>query len=165
MLLRAWDKLRLPGAELVLVGPLGREGRRVLRGHAGRFIHHSRIANDALRSLLVRASVFVLPSVEDGCPQAPVEAMACGVPIIVTENVGTADIVTDGHDGFVVPAFDVDALAARLETLYRHHDRRLAMGEQAAATATRRGSWSDYAAEVVAVHRAMHRNPQHREAA
>ena len=155
LLLRAWGQLKLPHAELVLIGPPGRHAEAVLRGFEGRFTHHPRVPNAALRKLLVSASVFVLPSVEDGFAQAPLEAMACGVPVIVTRNVGMADLLTHGRDGFVVPAFDVDRLAERLETLYRDGALADAMGEEASATAGRSGSWHDYADRVIGQHRML----------
>lgn len=155
LLLQAWRRLALPGAELVLVGPPGRDAAAVTRGFEGSFTRVSRVPYAQLRALLVQASVFVLVSVEDGFAYAPLEAMACGVPVIVSSNVGMADCVTDGRDGFVVPAFDVDALAACLEQLYRDSDLADGMGEAAARTAHRCGSWSEYAGQVVALHRGM----------
>lgn len=165
ILLRAWALLKLPRAELVLVGPTGRDAHRVLRGFENSFTYLRRVPNAELPGLLARASAFVLPSVEDGCPQAPIEAMACGIPVIVTENVGTADILSDGVDGFVVPALDAEALAARLELLYRRRDLARTVGEAAAATATRHGSWSAYVAAVLDIHRALVGAPPRREAA
>lgn len=167
VLLRAWRLLRLPRAELVLVGPRGAGASAVTRGFEGSFTHLARVPNAALRALLVRASVFVLPSVEDGFAQAPVEAMSCGVPVIVTANNGTAEMVTDGHDGFVIPAFDAEALAARLEALYRQRDLARGMGEAAAVTAARQGSWETYVDRVLAVHRSVagRAGSSHREAA
>ena len=155
LLLRAWRRLKLPGAELVLIGPPGRHASAVLSGFAGSYAHHPRVPNAALRALLVSASVFVLPSVEDGFAQAPLEAMACGVPVIVTQNVGMADLLTDGYGGFVVPAFDVDRLAERLETLYRNSTLADAMGDDASAIARRSGTWTDYADCVLEQHRVL----------
>lgn len=159
ILLQAWRQLRLPRAELILVGPAGRDASAVARGHDGHFVHHRRIANAALRDLLVRASVFVLPSVEDGFGQAPVEAMACGVPVIVTRNVGMADLMTDGEEGFIVEPFDAEPIAARLESLYRNSKLAADMGVAAARTAHRVGSWKSYADRVVALHRALLAKP------
>lgn len=153
VLLRAWRTARLPDAELVLVGPPGRGAAAVVRGFAGTFRHLPRVDNACLRDLLVTASVFVLPSVEDGFAQAPFEAMACGVPVIVTSNSGVADLIEEGVNGFVVPPLDPEAIQIHLETLFRDPDRVVAMGRAALATTRRVGSWPDYVGRMLEQHR------------
>ena len=59
---------------------------------------------EELAALYNTASVFVLPSLQDGFGMVVYEAAACGLPVIVTENVGAA--IRDGQDGFVVPIRD-----------------------------------------------------------
>jgi len=61
------------------------------------------------------AHVFVHPSFEDGFGYAPMEAMAVGVPVIVTDQTGMAEYVDEGVNGSVVPAGDVEVLGARLQ--------------------------------------------------
>jgi glycosyltransferase involved in cell wall biosynthesis len=57
------------------------------------------------------ADVFVLTSVREGCPNALLEAMAAGLPVISARLPGSTDsVVTDGVDGRLVPPGDVDAL-------------------------------------------------------
>jgi glycosyltransferase involved in cell wall biosynthesis len=78
-----------------------------------------------------KTSVLVHPSLADGFSYAVVEAMACGVPVIVTDNTGAADLVEDGVNGYVVPTADARAIAERLEYLHRHPEVLPRMGEQA----------------------------------
>jgi len=61
------------------------------------------------------AHVFVHPSFEDGFGYAPMEALAVGVPVIVTDQTGMAEYVDEGVNGSVIPAGDVEVLANRLE--------------------------------------------------
>lgn len=89
------------------------------------------------------ADVFVLPSVEDGWGLVTNEAMNAGLPVVVTENCGSAEIVEHGVNGFVVPARDTDALAARLALLLSDADLRARMGAAARATAEGR-TWETY---------------------
>jgi UDP-glucose:(heptosyl)LPS alpha-1,3-glucosyltransferase len=63
------------------------------------------------------ADSFVLPSLYDPFPNAALEAMACGLPVIVTPQCGTAELIDDGANGFVVGALDTAALAERLARL------------------------------------------------
>ena len=60
------------------------------------------------------AHVFVHPSFEDGFGYAPMEALAVGVPVIVTDQTGMAEYDQEAINGSVVPAGDVEALAERL---------------------------------------------------
>jgi len=62
-------------------------------------------------------SVYVQPSATEGFGIEVLEAMAHGRPVIVSSGAGAADVVTDGVDGFVVPARDAGAIADRLKFL------------------------------------------------
>ena len=64
---------------------------------------------------LRRADVLAHASYSDGFGYAPMEALACGVPVIVTEDTGMKEHVEEGVNGYVVPTGDVDALVERLE--------------------------------------------------
>jgi glycosyltransferase involved in cell wall biosynthesis len=81
------------------------------------------------------ADVFLFPSLVDGFGLVVPQAMACGLPVICTENTGAKDIVTAGHDGWVVNTRDVDAMVAHLETLDRDRDLLEQMSTNARATA------------------------------
>jgi len=119
LLLEAFASLPDP-AELTIVG--GWPTRRMRRFLQPRLAEDARIRmapGDPL-PVLQRADVFVHPAYEDGFGYAPMEAMACGVPVIVTEDTGMKEYVTEGVDGYVVPTGDPAALRARLHHLYRH---------------------------------------------
>jgi glycosyltransferase involved in cell wall biosynthesis len=92
------------------------------------------------------ADIFVLASVEDGSALATILAMAAGLPVIVSDQAG-ADLVSDGENGFVVPARDVEALAGRMEQLIADPELRERMGAAAAASAVTR-TWETYGEEL-----------------
>lgn len=65
----------------------------------------------ALAGLLRSADVFVLPSLEEGLARAALEAMACGLQVVLTPNTGANDFVQPGVSGEVVPIRDSAAIA------------------------------------------------------
>jgi UDP-glucose:(heptosyl)LPS alpha-1,3-glucosyltransferase len=82
------------------------------------------------------ADVYAGPSLEDTFAQPPAEAMACALPVITTATNGTAEIMTDGVDGLILPdPNDVTGLAERIRWLYKHPEQRERIAAQAAVTA------------------------------
>lgn len=67
--------------------------------------------------VLQQADVFVHPTYEDGFGYAPMEALACGVPVIVTKDTGMKEYVQNGVNGYVVPTGNQDAILERLTDL------------------------------------------------
>ncbi|HWQ28386.1 MAG TPA: glycosyltransferase family 4 protein, partial [Dehalococcoidia bacterium] len=100
------------------------------------------------------ADVFVLPSVEDGFGLAAVEAMAAGLPAVVSSHAGCADLIDDGRNGFVVAARDARALADRLDVLVRDARLRARMGEEARRTASAR-TWEVYGSEMARAYQGL----------
>ncbi len=87
---------------------------------------------------LKRAGLFVLSSRSEGFGNVLVEAMACALPVIATECWSRAPgIVSHGVDGILVPAENVDALAAAMRELMGDGARRRQLASQAAESAKR----------------------------
>lgn len=134
-LLEAWRRLRLPNAELLLVGGLAREAPAILAPYEGLFRHIPHIPNHQLRDRLARASLFVLPTIEDGFAQVVAEAQACGLPVITTHNAGAADLIESGVTGYVLSPRDINDLADHIRLLYEGADQRRRMAAAAAHSA------------------------------
>lgn len=119
---------------LVLLGESGGDGdlenyRTQSRDMGLRNVSFSgEVSSEIVAGTLSDAAVFVLPSHEEGLPIAMLEAMAAGLPVVVTPVGGVPDAVQDGVNGFLVPAGDCRALAGRLELLLRDPDLRQKMG-------------------------------------
>jgi glycosyltransferase involved in cell wall biosynthesis len=124
VLLEAFARLSTPDAALTLVGgSTTRRMRRYLEGWRQRD-PRIRIAPGDPLPHLQRADVCVHPSFEDGFGYAPMEALACGVPVIVTEDTGMKEHVREGVNGYVVPTGSWEAILERLETLRAESGRR-----------------------------------------
>jgi UDP-glucose:(heptosyl)LPS alpha-1,3-glucosyltransferase len=82
-------------------------------------------AQDDPRPFYGAADAFVLPTLYDPCPNAALEAMACGLPVVTSSKCGVAELVTENDAGLVCAARDVDALARHMITLTDAEARRL----------------------------------------
>jgi UDP-glucose:(heptosyl)LPS alpha-1,3-glucosyltransferase len=87
-------------------------------------------AQDDPKPFFGAADVFVLPSLYDPCPNAALEAMACGLPVVTSTKSGAAELVTEFDAGFVCASHDVDALAGHMQALL-DPPTRAAMGARA----------------------------------
>lgn len=83
-----------------------------------------------VRPILRQCSVFVLPSYREGTPKAILEAMACGRAVITTDVPGCRETVSDGENGFLVPAHDSKVLYKKMLFLYEHPQIAKEMGKK-----------------------------------
>jgi len=88
-----------------------------------------------VRPYLQASSAFVLTSHREGLPFSILEAMACGLPCIVTDVGGNAEAITHQVHGLVVPPGSVDAVAGAISYLATHPHERAQMSRMARATA------------------------------
>ncbi|MBI2315552.1 MAG: glycosyltransferase family 4 protein, partial [Betaproteobacteria bacterium] len=65
----------------------------------------------------VLADCLVLPTLYDPFPNAALEAMACGLPLITSTSCGAAELVREGENGYVCDALDSAALADRMRII------------------------------------------------
>ncbi len=112
---------KLPDADigLRLVGGWATRGMR-------RFIEAARAADGRITvspgdplPYLRGANLCVHPAYEDGFGYAPAEALACGVPLIVSEDTGMKDLIDSPSAGLVLPTGDLEALTDAIEAAYR----------------------------------------------
>jgi len=143
-LLRAMSELRLRNSELLLVGTADPLFAPVLARFEGTFRHVGDVPKIELIQYYNRSSVLVLPSIADAYALVVLEALACGLPVIVSTNTGAKEMVRDGEDGFVIPIRDVDALKQKLLLLYEDPDAQHKMAEAAAQRASQL-TWEGYA--------------------
>lgn len=134
--------------DLTLVGSMPAD-RAPFRPYEKLFRFVPSLPRERLAELFRQHDVLVLPSLLEGLGMVVIEAMACGLPVIVTPT-GPDQVVDDGCEGFVVPVRDPDALCDRLARLHDDADLRRRMGERALARARGLG-WAQYRKAASAV--------------
>jgi glycosyltransferase involved in cell wall biosynthesis len=140
--------LRRSDIELVVLGsPVADAGfyRRV----GGSFTYEPPRPHAGMLAFMRTCDVLCLPSIVEGRALVVQEAMSQGLPVVVTEGTGAADLVTDGGSGFIVPMRNPDALAEKLAWCADHRAALPGMGLGAQAAAAR-WTWASYGAKVLA---------------
>jgi glycosyltransferase involved in cell wall biosynthesis len=129
-LLRAWRTLRYPDSRLLLAGRGTEDLAPLVRSDGGGNVQLFGFVKD-VSEIYDACSVYCQPSVTEGFGIEVLEAMAHGRPVVVSEGAGAADAVDDGHDGFVVPMRDPEAVAEKIAWLRDHPHERAEMGLRA----------------------------------
>jgi glycosyltransferase involved in cell wall biosynthesis len=88
--------------ELTLVGSFDRQYMDQLKKLSVDFHHIPHIHNNDMQKFMAGFDIFVIPSLEDGFGVVVSEALAAGLPVVATTNVGAADIIKDGVNGVIV---------------------------------------------------------------
>jgi glycosyltransferase involved in cell wall biosynthesis len=117
-LLDAFSQIDGP-AELTLVGGWSTRPMRKYLLNRSNADPRIRIAPGDPLPHLHKADVCVHPSFEDGWAYAPAEALACGLPVIVSDQTGMKELIGSENHGYVFPAGDENALYERLQTFKR----------------------------------------------
>lgn len=104
-----------------------------------------------LRAEYARANLFLFPSRDEGMPNAVLEAMACGLPVVATRIAGNQELVVDGGTGILVPVADVDALRGALRTLLCDDSLCQRMGQAGRARAEAQYSWGSAARKYLSI--------------
>lgn len=173
VLLDAWERVheRLPDSELYLVGPLsskpepdGRPFSEVMRQYLATRAWSTRVHLVGRRPDVHRwcqaADVFVLPSRVEGLPNALLEAMACGLPVVTTDIGGLLEVVRDKENGLIVSADNARALAGALICLLKDRQRARSYGHAAWQTIRERFSISAVVGRYVDLYESLLLRPR-----
>jgi glycosyltransferase involved in cell wall biosynthesis len=119
LLIDAFRRLKHANMRLVLVGGWRSRGMR-------RFVERARAADSRIEvrpgdplAHLRTARLCVHPAYEDGFAYAPAEALACGVPVIVSEDTGMKELIDPGRTGLIVPTGNLGTLTDAMDAAYR----------------------------------------------
>lgn len=128
-LLKAWSELNLKDAQLYVVGAISPDVKMIIAKYSKlkSIIFTGRVKD--IVPILRESDVFVFPSIEEGSALVTYEAMASGLPSVVTYNSGS--IVRDEKDGFVIPIRDIKSLKDGIQYFYENPSEVKRMGKNA----------------------------------
>ena len=132
-MLEAVKRAADPRIELLCAGTAAPDIESLLPRYAKHFTRLGTLSHARLAELYREVDAFVLTSFVEGSALVTYEAMASGLPCVVTRSVGS--LVEDGETGVLVPPGDPDALAAALISLADEPERGRALGRAARAVA------------------------------
>jgi glycosyltransferase involved in cell wall biosynthesis len=154
-LLEAFKQIKRRDMELVLISPVEDDFKPILSQYGDLFKYIPSVPHAQLSYYYQNASVFILPALLEPFGMVVAEAMACGTPVIVSENCGMRP--RDNQDGFVVPIRDIEALKQKILFLYENEDLRHSMGESAAEY-VKQFTWANYHKNIQRVYTEISNN-------
>ena len=81
------------------------------------FNHIPSCSNEKVKSIMRTHDVLILPSIVEGCALVQLEALSCGLPIMITKNTGGEDFIDEKETGFIVPIREPNKIAEKIEWL------------------------------------------------
>jgi glycosyltransferase involved in cell wall biosynthesis len=132
--IRALAQLRATAATLDVVGSGSESAEsqyRVLAGELGvaeRVTFHGALSQQQLVPLYQRATLLVMPSIDEGLGLVAVESLLCETPVVAFDSGGVTDVVIPGKTGVLVPPRDVGALSRAIAELLGNPEQTRALG-------------------------------------
>jgi glycosyltransferase involved in cell wall biosynthesis len=105
-------------------------------------------------SIYHKSSVFVLPSIDEEQPLATLEALACGLPLVVSAA-AAGGLVAEGQNGFIVPTGEPASLARAVNRLLDDDDLRREMRSRNRRLAEENHSWEDVAERLLLIYQEL----------
>ncbi len=149
----AFQQADLPNTRLLIVGP--DEGLRagLLALNDPRIVLTGYLSGAERLAALACAAVFALPAVGEGLPMTALEAMACGVPVVLSHGCNLPEVAAAGAGLVVDPT--PEAFCAALQTLLTDEALRQQMSAAARQLIAERFTWESIAAQVEPIYRQL----------
>jgi len=147
VLARAFVKVAQTRSQMSLLllgdGSQGAQIRQIIErgGVAEQVIYAGRIGQRELPRYYHMADLYISPSHIDGSSVSLMEALACGLPCLVSDIPANREWVRDGGNGWLFPDGDADALAAKILSIFEHRQSLSEIGRAARATAEQKADW------------------------
>ncbi|GHS94908.1 hypothetical protein FACS1894207_3820 [Bacteroidia bacterium] len=132
--------------QLTFVGTIAENARNILNEYKEYYTHIPFLHHEELVKVYQEHDLFVFPSYQDSWAMVVLEAMACGTPVIITENTGSKDVVVQGG-GKIIPVDDLDALKSAID-YYNVNRERLKEDGKKANEVVQNYTWDNYYAQI-----------------
>lgn len=154
ILIEAFEQLSLKNSELIFVGPMENNFKEILKKYKKlknvKFISKQKQEN--LKYFYNNSDIFVLYSLEEGLSMVQAQAMACGLPVICSENTGGSEIVDHGINGYVIPIKNIEILKNKIQEFYNDKSK-LKNFSLNALKKTKDISWENYGKKLINTYR------------
>jgi len=134
-----------PDVELLLLngGSQGQVIREILQrgGALERVSMPGQVSQRDLPRFYRMADLYISPSHVDGSSVSLMEALACGIPCLVSDILANKEWVTENENGWLFPDGNADALAAKILTVIAQREKLAEVGRAARRSAERRADW------------------------
>jgi len=151
-LLDAWKMMQPSNAELWICGHNHLPNHPEFTGLPSSVKMLGKQSHQQLANLYSQAHVYVLPSLFEGLARSGIEAMAAGLPPIVTWESGLTDLVTDDYNGWIVPSCDATAISNCIQKILAKPESVFVYGSRAYESAAPY-SWENYGNRCVEIAR------------
>jgi len=136
LLIDAWIGIsedQKANAKLILGGEADKDIREILSREKKQLSRNMQLLGyvENLVSIYNRNDVFIAASVSDNGPSTLLEAMACGVPVIVSKNCGLSELIEHGREGFIYDPLDIKTLRKYIIWFINNKNKIPEMGEKA----------------------------------
>ncbi|CAB3289263.1 Glycosyl transferase group 1 [Methanocaldococcus lauensis] len=148
-LIQAWKELNLKNAELNIYGRVYPEVKKYFNDAEKYNIKIYGFVKN-IEEELPKNHIYVFPSLLEGSAKSVYEALACGLPVITTENAGS--VVEDGKEGFIIPTQDVESLKEKILFFYNNREAIKEFGKRARKKAEQY-TWENYGKRVVEIYK------------
>lgn len=151
-----------PGTRVILCGKgvLELKLREIVdRNNLNKYVFFAGdIPNDELPKYYNAADIYVSTSLSDGTSLSLLEAMACGLPTVVTDVPAIMEWIVDGKNGFVVPRKDSKVLAQKLIQLLQDEKKQKEFGHENKEIAKERADWNENFEKLVEMYEFLEEN-------
>jgi glycosyltransferase involved in cell wall biosynthesis len=146
-LLKAMEHFDPKEVEFHMVGAKP-SSMNVLNLYWSRVHDHGTLDQQKVWKLMGECDLFVFPTLFEGQALVVLEAMACGLPVVVTPNAGADRVVRDGKDGFIIPIRSMESIVEKISWAKNNTEELQTMGESA-VNRSREFTWESYQAEIL----------------
>ena len=147
-LIDAFNSLKLDNSELWIVGINPRNlAERIVKIEKNNIFTDS-VNEFKLPDLYNQASIFCLPTLEEGLPHVLPQAMACALPVIITRY--CQDVITaDGEEGFIIEPRNTSLISEKIKFFYDNPNKIIEMGNKARTRIEKEFTYDRVAKKIV----------------